>query len=212
MTVNSKPVTQRGAIEGSARVRQYAGGAKKLSGVLYGGILDRIASLAGQGRLLEVGAGPGLLAVMAAARLPEADITALDLSADMAAVARENVRRAGLEDRIRYVVGDVADADLVPGLGRFDLVYSTFSLHHWERPADSIRNLRRVVAPGGALFIYDFRRVAWLARLPLLGGHIDSLRASLTPSELRAIMRELGVGTYTLAASPFTPFMSLVAR
>ncbi len=41
----------------------------------------------------------------------------------------------------------------------FDLVVSTFSLHHWEAVAPAVVELARVLRPGGSLWIYDVRSV-----------------------------------------------------
>jgi SAM-dependent methyltransferase len=84
------------------------------------------------------------------------------------------------------------------GLGKFDLVYSTFSLHHWKDPEASISNLWNTVKDKGTLFIHDFKRVWWLCCLPLKGGEIDSIRASYTPKEIKAILQELGIINYKI--------------
>ncbi len=36
-----------------------------------------------------------------------------------------------VENRVRSLVGDVGDRGFLESLGHFDLVYSTFSIHHW---------------------------------------------------------------------------------
>ena len=77
---------------------------------------------------------PGILATMIAERIASVRITALDLSPDMVAVARARIKEKRLEDRIRCVTADVNDGAAMEGLGLFDLVYSSFSLHHWKTP------------------------------------------------------------------------------
>ncbi len=61
----------------------------------------------GIGSALDVGTGTGVLALMAARRMPESSITAVDISVDAVAMARRNVRRNGLEKRIRIRQGDI---------------------------------------------------------------------------------------------------------
>jgi 2-polyprenyl-3-methyl-5-hydroxy-6-metoxy-1,4-benzoquinol methylase len=80
----------------------------------------------------------------------------------MITVAREHVEREGLADRIDLVEGDANDTELLEQLGQFDLVYSTYTLHHWDDPETMMKNLLRAVAPGGILLIHDLRRVWWL--------------------------------------------------
>lgn len=57
-------------------------------------------------RVLDLCTGNGSLAVLAAMAWPEIEIDAADLSADALAVARLNVERHGLTDRIRLIESD----------------------------------------------------------------------------------------------------------
>jgi 2-polyprenyl-3-methyl-5-hydroxy-6-metoxy-1,4-benzoquinol methylase len=179
---------------------------------MYGDLLKTIKALNVSGRCLDVGAGPGLLAVMVANEHPDITVTAIDLSPDMAAVAGGYIRESGLEDRISYVVGDVGDERLLKKLGKFDLVYSTFSLHHWQAPEKSIRNLWKAVADNGMLYLYDFKRVGWLCSLPLKFNEMNSMRASYTPDEIGSILKRAGVTDYSIKVPfPFL-FQSIIAR
>lgn len=72
-------------------------------------------------RIVDVGTGSGAIAVALAHHLQEAEITATDLSAPALAVARENAKRNEMEDRIRFLEGDL----LGPVAGeRFEIVVS----------------------------------------------------------------------------------------
>ncbi len=74
-----------------------------------------------QTRIVDVGTGSGAIAVTLAHELPEAEITAIDLSEAALQVARCNATRNGVEDRVRLLGGDL----LAPVAGeRFDLVVS----------------------------------------------------------------------------------------
>jgi ubiquinone/menaquinone biosynthesis C-methylase UbiE len=89
-------------------------------------------------------------------------------------------------------------------LGTFDLVYSTFSMHHWEAPERSLHNLWRVLKKGGVLYIQDLKRVWWLYHLPIKGGFAESIRASFTPKEIRQILKRLGPQEYKIKTTfPF---------
>jgi ribosomal protein L3 glutamine methyltransferase len=74
---------------------------------------DRVA------RVLDLCTGSGCLAILAAMRFPAATIDAVDLSKDALAVARINVERHGLHDRVRLLRGDLF-APL--GAARYDLI------------------------------------------------------------------------------------------
>jgi len=186
------------AIGGVEEARKFAQAHKKYAGLMYRAFLKDLKALHVSGNYLEIGAGPGFLAMMIAEHNPDVTITAVDISPDMAAVANEYINERKLQDRIHYLVGDVGDQDMMEGLGKFDLVYSTFSLHHWKDPGISISNLWSAVKDKGILFIHDFKRVWWLCFLPLKGGEIGSVRASYTPEEIRIILQELGVTNYKI--------------
>lgn len=186
------------AIGGVEEARKYVQAHRKYAGLMYRAFLKDLKALHVSGSYLEIGAGPGFLAVMIAERNPDVSITAIDLSPDMMAVANEYINERKLQDRIHYLVGDVGDQDMMEGLGKFDLVYSTFSLHHWKDPGTSISNLWNAVTDKGILYIHDFKRVWWLCFLPLKGGEIGSVRASYTPEEIRVILQELGIINYKI--------------
>ena len=58
-------------------------------------------------RVLDVGVGSGAIALAIADEHPGSRVIAVDNSADALAVARENARRSGLEQRVELVQGDV---------------------------------------------------------------------------------------------------------
>lgn len=73
-------------------------------------------------RIVDVGTGSGAVAIALAKHLPQAEITATDRSAAALAVARANLRRHGLEDRVRLHEADLlADPALA---GPWDVIVS----------------------------------------------------------------------------------------
>ncbi|MDP9256860.1 MAG: peptide chain release factor N(5)-glutamine methyltransferase [Actinomycetota bacterium] len=81
------------------------------------GLLEGLAAPA----IVDVGTGTGAIALALAARLPEASVTAIDVSPDALALASENAALNGLEERVELLHGDL----LAPVAGRrFDLVAS----------------------------------------------------------------------------------------
>ncbi|OWQ84118.1 50S ribosomal protein L3 N(5)-glutamine methyltransferase [Roseateles aquatilis] len=69
-------------------------------------------------RVLDLCTGNGSLAVLAAMAWPDVSVDAIDLSEDALAVAKINVERHGLGDRIRLLQGD----GLAPAQGPYDLI------------------------------------------------------------------------------------------
>jgi SAM-dependent methyltransferase len=199
---------QQGAITGTESVRRYAEEAENWTIRLYSRFLQELKSLGIQGRYLEVGAGPGVLAAIIARDNPDVQITAVELSPDMVSVAGEYVRNKDLQDRIQFVVGDATDEDLINSLGKFDVIYSTLSMHHWEDAKKAIRNFTRAVADGGTVLIYDLRRVWWLYWIPVRSGFLDSIRAAYLEPEIREMLQCLGVESYEV--KKMFPFMQLI--
>jgi release factor glutamine methyltransferase len=71
--------------------------------------------------VVDVGTGTGAIALALATRLPDAIVTAIDVSAGALALAAENAAANGLDDRVELLEGDL----LAPAAGRtFDLVVS----------------------------------------------------------------------------------------
>jgi len=68
--------------------------------------------------ILDVGTGSGVIALSFAAKFPEAEIYAVDISEDALELARENAARLGLSDRVRFSRSNLLqDVD-----GTFDLI------------------------------------------------------------------------------------------
>ena len=187
---------QEEAIEGIDEVRRYAE-AQRRGKFMYKPLVKELQALNVTGHYLEIGAGPGLLAAMLAEENPDLTITAIDLSAQMAEVAFDFFRDHHLQDRINYVVGDVNDENVMLGLGKFDLVYSTLSLHHWKEPERSIRNLWQVVKENGTLYICDFKRVWWLYFLP----GANFIKAAYNSGEIEEMLYRSQIKNYKIKTS-----------
>ncbi|HZN17265.1 MAG TPA: class I SAM-dependent methyltransferase [Micromonosporaceae bacterium] len=142
-----------GAFHGR-RSRFYNLMATRLLRRVYRRLAQDIAELAPKdGALLDIGTGPGVLLAELAQLRPDLTLTGIDLSDDMVTAARRNLAPYG--DRATVQVGD---ASRLPVADRsFDLVVSSFSLHHWEDPQAAVPELARVLRPGGRVCIYDFR-------------------------------------------------------
>jgi len=149
------------------------------------------AELAPAQRVLDLGCGTGATTLLAKHTQPGIEIVGFDPDEKALARARRKAERARLA--IQFVQG-FGDALPFPD-GRFDRVLSSFMFHHLEdaeKPA-VLRELRRVLRPGGSLHVVDFAGEghglgSLLARLV---HRSESLRAS--PGDaLPRLMREAG--------------------
>ena len=191
--------------------RDYLKFAKKKS-KLYNGIIKHINSLKIKGKYLEVGAGPCVLTSMIAESNPEVKITAFDISLYMIEVAKDFINKKQLQDRIKIYFGDLTDKDKVRDLGKFDLVYSTYSMHHWKNPGEIIMNLLSTVADDGILLIHDLRKVWWLYYFPVYKGwFFSSIRAAFTPKEIKNIFNNLDIHNISIKRT-YLVFQSIIVK
>ena len=157
----ARTIDQRAGIVAPRGARLYGAVAPILLRPLYRGVADDVASIPAAAEMarisavLELGSGPGQLALEIAERLPGIEILGVDLAQSMIATASARADSAGLGDRVRFVLGDAAALPL--GDGTFDVAVSTLSLHHWIEPGSAFGEIARVLRPGGVALIYDLR-------------------------------------------------------
>jgi SAM-dependent methyltransferase len=113
-------------------------------------------------RLLDVAAGTGVVAVEAARR--GAEVLAIDFAAGMVEVMRRRFAAEGLDARAEVMDGQALDLEDQS----FDLGTSTFGLMFFADPVAGLRELCRVLRPGGRVGIaaWDLTRIG----LPQLVG------------------------------------------
>ena len=173
-------------------------------GEANGRFVERLAELGARGRMLDIGCGPGHMALMVCARVPGARVVGVDLARTMLGYACRH--RDASEHGPRVALART-DAKRLPFAdGAFDAVFSNTILHHIPDPLPFLREARRVLRPGGALLVRDlFRpptpeRADELTALHAAGAtpyQRDLLRASLgasfTHAELAALAAAAGL-------------------
>jgi ubiquinone/menaquinone biosynthesis C-methylase UbiE len=136
-------------------------------------------------RVLDVGCGPGDVALLAARLVgPGGRVVGVDRSSDAVATATLRAARAALPWlEFRVGVAESLRAALGPGEGPLDAVVGRFILHHLREPATLLREAAALVRPGGivAFAEYDFT----------LGGAVWP-PVPLYTSALHRVIRALG--------------------
>jgi ubiquinone/menaquinone biosynthesis C-methylase UbiE len=160
--------------------------------------------------VLDVGCGTGTLAIAAKKRVGHGGkVFGIDASLEMIARAGKKARKAGLAIEFRNETIEV----LPFSDGQFDAVLSTVMLHHLPRKVREagIREIHRVLKPGGRVLIVDF---AGTERQRGLLAHLHRRHGYVSPAEVMALLKAEGltviengaVGVrdlhYTLAATP----------
>ncbi|MBN1323537.1 MAG: class I SAM-dependent methyltransferase [Methanotrichaceae archaeon] len=121
---------------------------------LYQDIALAIPAVLKEGRVLDIGAGKGRLPIRIAQENPNLDVYGVDISSKSIEEAEISSRQARFPGkRPRFSVGDVSSLAFEDGY--FDLVVSTYSLHHWPDGVTGLNEVYRVLKPGGEAWIYD---------------------------------------------------------
>jgi len=133
----------------AAVAEHYGMGWSHAAGPDLGWMVD-VAAPRATDRAIDLGAGAGHATLALAPHVARVD--AIDPTPEMLAVAT----RLAAERGIANVAFTEARADALPFPdGTFDLAVSRFSIHHWPDPAGALREVARVLRPGGRVVLVD---------------------------------------------------------
>ena len=149
--------------------------------------------------VLDVGCGAGAALHELAEQYPDANLTGCDISPlaiETAAALNEAFVKAG---RMRFLLCGVPDLPFKDGA--FDTVFSVESLYFWPDQIAGLKEILRVLAPGGH----------FMTVLEMVGGMMDERRLAIaehlrmvcpTPDELRELMKAAGFSNVSTELEP----------
>ncbi len=119
------------------------------------GVIDRLATGAPV-RVAEIGSGEGWAAIAIARAWPNAAVDGFDVDEASVAAARKNAADAGVGDRVRFEVADVADTgSFDAATASYDVLLAFEMVHDLARPVDALRTLRRLGKDGATYLVMD---------------------------------------------------------
>ncbi len=151
-------------------------------------------------RVLEVAPGPGYLSIELAKR--NFQVVGLDISRTFVELASANARQAGVAVDFRH--GNASDMPLEDET--FDGIICTAAFKNFTEPVQALREMHRVLKPGGMALIVDLRRDAPLAEIDAEVNHMHLnwvntwltnwtfqhwlLKHAYTPAEIRGLVAQ----------------------
>lgn len=117
-----------------------------------------------RGSLLDVGTGPGWVAIHAAAGRPEVDAVGIDTSSTMLELAEANKR-----GRLNVTFRKMDAVDIVYPEHTFEAAVAVQAAHHWTDTAAVFGEVYRVLVEGGKFYVYEADPASevlsdWIAR------------------------------------------------
>jgi ubiquinone/menaquinone biosynthesis C-methylase UbiE len=147
--------------------------------------------------ILDIGCATGRLLRSAGRLWPKARLLGVDPSEGMIEAAR------GLEKKATFMVGLAAALPLPDS--SVDLVVSTLSFHHWDDPMGGLREIRRVLKPGGRFCLAD-------VNLPRILTKVISHFGSRTAEDLRSMLERAGLHVALKRRAVAYTVLALLAR
>lgn len=150
--------------------------------------------------VLEIGCGIGTDTINFARA--GAQVTAIDVSEESVAIAKQRAKVFGLEDRITFYVGNAEELLSMLG-GTFDLIYSFGVIHHTPNPKKVIDNMGCFLKDDGEIRIMVYNRLS-TKTFALTKGRIwnDALVAKQSEAQYGCPI------TYTYTKSQFAKLLS----
>lgn len=110
-------------------------------------------------RVLEIGCGIGTDTINFARA--GALVTAVDLSSESLAIARQRAEVCGVKDRVRFFCADAERLSAAIPLEPYDLVYSFGVIHHTPVPSSAVEEIRKFMSPDTEFRMMVYAKISW---------------------------------------------------
>jgi demethylmenaquinone methyltransferase/2-methoxy-6-polyprenyl-1,4-benzoquinol methylase len=114
------------------------------------------AGAAGSLAVLDVATGTGDMAIMLTRYLAGVHVTGIDISRGMLEIGEQKIGKLGLASRINLQLGDSEALQFADG--SFDGITVAFGVRNFENLEKGLREMFRVLRPGGRLVVLEFSR------------------------------------------------------
>jgi ubiquinone/menaquinone biosynthesis C-methylase UbiE len=151
-------------------------------------LATRIAAIApAGGKVLEVAPGPGFLSIELAKRGLE--VCAVDISKTFVEIAQKNAADAGV--KVEFVLGNAACLPVESA--SVDFVVCRAAFKNFTEPVKAMREMLRVLSPGGTALLIDMRR-------------------DVSMGDIKRFVREMGLSWWSRVFTNFTFKHMLIKR
>jgi ubiquinone/menaquinone biosynthesis C-methylase UbiE len=148
-------------------------------------------------------------------------ITGIDISEEILEVARQNIKKAGLSQKIELKACSASALSFSDQ--SFDLSVSNASLHHRIKPLAAFNEIKRITKTGGFCLIRDNMRLSpvYYPLIDLISfvkgmnkkQHdlwVQAIQAGYTVSELKALLEQSDLKNYKISVNP--TFLDLIIK
>lgn len=113
-------------------------------------IAEFVKSRTNQGKLLDIGTGPGRLLYKINKLNPQLELYGLDISESMLEIAKRNLQEI---KNVELTVGNISKTNYSSNL--FDCIVSTGSFYNWDNPVEGLNEIYRLLKKGKRAYIFE---------------------------------------------------------
>lgn len=161
--------------------------------------------------ILDLACGPGFTACELAREAGDGHVTGVDINEELIQVAHQ-AKESEKTENVSFSTGNVYELTLPEN--HFDFVYARFVFQHLEKPQLALKNILRVLKPGGILCVLDIDD-NWTGFSPESDAFVKFIRKAgagqqrkggnrMIGSQLFGLLNEAGFNDVTVKIRPIT--------